>query len=884
MDDMPDLSHLTPHERMQIENVLRRQKQEEEQQNEIMRRKQDEVMSLEMQIRQRSEQQKKAGIELEATCHICLKTKFADGVGHICHYCNTRCCARCGGKVTLRSNKVIWVCILCRKKQELLSKTGQWINKATIQQDGFIRRNEPDGSSDISQQAVVDPHDALDKRPKLERTRSAAEKENLPLQRSGSMLKRQYSQQEQTTNQRDMMGPNMGMDIMSPGQRQRMQPMTPQHMQQQHQQQQQQMSQQGQYNRGQQGHYGGGSGGSGPGMHHQKDEDPRLYQVIWVCILCRKKQELLSKTGQWINKATIQQDGFIRRNEPDGSSDISQQAVVDPHDALDKRPKLERTRSAAEKENLPLQRSGSMLKRQYSQQEQTTNQRDMMGPNMGMDIMSPGQRQRMQPMTPQHMQQQHQQQQQQMSQQGQYNRGQQGHYGGGSGGSGPGMHHQKDEDPRLYQGEIDGLMKQHPHLAHPSQRQQQQYQYQQQQQQHQMRGQQQQGPTNTSSVTYATLQHPQQQQQRLPTSSAAQQHHQQHQQQQHHQTHPHHYSGVGSSSQLSAAGHHQTPASSAAISSNAALVSVSTSATSSQGYQKPPPIQRNLTISGGHAMDPSTYNARRHLNVSQYAAQQQRSFSSYEDEIQHQVLSIRGKKPTGGPSNVGSVGVHNALTSGDLQIHANQPVNWQISADNARMIGHMILRKYYDGEDILGLKVLGGQPLPYDNSQAVGVAGGNNGIGVGGGSAAAVAAGATSVSYGAIVEKVKRGSVADTEGHIQPGDEIVKWNGHVLQNKTADEVYDIIDESRLDAQVELVVSRPINASTSTSSTTTTTPGTSAALATSASLCSTSVPNAVNATAASTATTAIRKVPSSTLASYIAGSAVVSSGGRYVQRK
>lgn len=125
---------------------------------------------------------------------------------------------------------------------------------------------------------MVDPHDALDKRPKLERTRSAAEKENLPLQRSGSMLKRQYSQQEQTTNQRDMMGPNMGMDIMSPGQRQRMQPMTPQHMQQQ-QQQQQQMSQQGQYNRGQQGHYGGGSGGSGPGMHHQKDEDPRLYQV-----------------------------------------------------------------------------------------------------------------------------------------------------------------------------------------------------------------------------------------------------------------------------------------------------------------------------------------------------------------------------------------------------------------------------------------------------------------------------------------------------------------------------------------------------------------------------------------------------------------------------
>lgn len=62
---------------------------------------------MEDQIRQRSEIQKRTGIELESTCHICLKTKFADGIGHICNYCNIRCCARCGGKITLRSNKVI---------------------------------------------------------------------------------------------------------------------------------------------------------------------------------------------------------------------------------------------------------------------------------------------------------------------------------------------------------------------------------------------------------------------------------------------------------------------------------------------------------------------------------------------------------------------------------------------------------------------------------------------------------------------------------------------------------------------------------------------------------------------------------------------------------
>lgn len=63
-------------------------------------------MILNNAIRQRNEEQKKLGLEMDATCQICLKTKFADGIGHICNYCNTRCCARCGGKLTLRSNKV----------------------------------------------------------------------------------------------------------------------------------------------------------------------------------------------------------------------------------------------------------------------------------------------------------------------------------------------------------------------------------------------------------------------------------------------------------------------------------------------------------------------------------------------------------------------------------------------------------------------------------------------------------------------------------------------------------------------------------------------------------------------------------------------------------
>ncbi|XP_014604055.1 PREDICTED: regulating synaptic membrane exocytosis protein 2 isoform X7 [Polistes canadensis] len=193
MEDLPDISHLTPEERRIIEEVVIRQKREEEKENEIMRRKQDEVQVLEETIRARSEKHKKAGVELNATCQVCMKTKFADGIGHNCNYCHIRCCARCGAKITLRSRREIWVCIVCRKKQEVLTMTKAGLGTVDnamlpmrMQED--MQVGGPPGLLDQTQ----------DKRPKLERAHSAAEKENLPLlQRSGSLLKRQYSQQEQ---------------------------------------------------------------------------------------------------------------------------------------------------------------------------------------------------------------------------------------------------------------------------------------------------------------------------------------------------------------------------------------------------------------------------------------------------------------------------------------------------------------------------------------------------------------------------------------------------------------------------------------------------------------------------------------------------------------
>lgn len=79
-----------------------------------------------------------------------------------------------------------------------------------------------------------------------------------------------------------------------------------------------------------------------------------------MCILCRKKQELLSKSGEWINHGMAAAGG-----DPSRRSEVSSPCMMS-----DKRPKLERAHSAVEKENVPLlQRSNSLLRRQYSQQE-----------------------------------------------------------------------------------------------------------------------------------------------------------------------------------------------------------------------------------------------------------------------------------------------------------------------------------------------------------------------------------------------------------------------------------------------------------------------------------------------------------------------------------
>ncbi|XP_031214552.1 regulating synaptic membrane exocytosis protein 2 isoform X26 [Mastomys coucha] len=141
--EMPDLSHLTEEERKIIQAVMDRQKKEEEKEQSVLKK-------LHQQFEMYKEQVKKMGEESQQqqeqkgdapTCGICHKTKFADGCGHNCSYCQTKFCARCGGRVSLRSNKedkvVMWVCNLCRKQQEILTKSGAWFYNSgsnTLQQ------------------------------------------------------------------------------------------------------------------------------------------------------------------------------------------------------------------------------------------------------------------------------------------------------------------------------------------------------------------------------------------------------------------------------------------------------------------------------------------------------------------------------------------------------------------------------------------------------------------------------------------------------------------------------------------------------------------------------------------------------------------------------
>ncbi|XP_062952304.1 regulating synaptic membrane exocytosis protein 1 isoform X3 [Cynocephalus volans] len=209
MQELPDLSHLTEEERNIIMAVMDRQKEEEEKEEAMLKcvvrdlakpaacktprnaenqphqpspstfrcvcaprnpGREDESPErnwrLHQQFESYKEQVRKIGEEARRyqgehkddapTCGICHKTKFADGCGHLCSYCRTKFCARCGGRVSLRSNNedkvVMWVCNLCRKQQEILTKSGAWFFGSGPQQpsqDGTLSDTATGAGSEV---------------------------------------------------------------------------------------------------------------------------------------------------------------------------------------------------------------------------------------------------------------------------------------------------------------------------------------------------------------------------------------------------------------------------------------------------------------------------------------------------------------------------------------------------------------------------------------------------------------------------------------------------------------------------------------------------------------------------------------------------------------
>ncbi|XP_036348094.2 regulating synaptic membrane exocytosis protein 2 isoform X11 [Ochotona princeps] len=128
---------------------------------------------------------------------------------------------------------------------------------------------------------------------------------------------------------------------------------------------------------------------------------------------------------------------------------------------------------------------------------------------------------------------------------------------------------------------------------------------------------------------------------------------------------------------------------------------------------------------------------------------------------------------------------HTSWHSSEASPMSLHPVTWQPSKDGDRLIGRILLHKRLkdgsvprDSGAMLGLKVVGGKMTE-------------------------------SGRLCAFITKVKKGSLADTVGHLRPGDEVLEWNGRLLQGATFEEVYNIILESKPEPQAELVVSRPI---------------------------------------------------------------------------
>ncbi|XP_077951614.1 regulating synaptic membrane exocytosis protein 2 isoform X42 [Gasterosteus aculeatus] len=187
---------------------------------------------------------------------------------------------------------------------------------------------------------------------------------------------------------------------------------------------------------------------------------------------------------------------------------------------------------------------------------------------------------------------------------------------------------------------------------------------------------------------------------------------------------------------------------------------------------RPPPPKPHKTKKGGKMRQVSLSSSEEELATTP-------EYTSCEDvEIESESVSEKGDLD-------GHWWDHASWQSSEASLMSLHPVTWQPSKDGDRLIGRILLNKRMkdgsvprDSGALLGLKVVGGKMTE-------------------------------SGRLCAFITKVRKGSLADTVGHLRPGDQVLEWNGKLLQGATFKEVYNIILESKPEPQVELVVSRPI---------------------------------------------------------------------------
>ncbi|XP_077455534.1 regulating synaptic membrane exocytosis protein 2 isoform X25 [Stigmatopora argus] len=187
---------------------------------------------------------------------------------------------------------------------------------------------------------------------------------------------------------------------------------------------------------------------------------------------------------------------------------------------------------------------------------------------------------------------------------------------------------------------------------------------------------------------------------------------------------------------------------------------------------RPPPPKPHKNKKGGKMRQVSLSSSEEELATTP-------EYTSCEDvEIESESVSEKGDLD-------GHWWDHASWHTSDASPMSLHPVTWQPSKDGDRLIGRILLNKRMkdgtvprDSGALLGLKVVGGKMTE-------------------------------SGRLCAFITKVRKGSLADTVGHLRPGDQVLEWNGRLLQGATFKEVYNIILESKPEPQVELVVSRPI---------------------------------------------------------------------------